>query len=289
MRIASWRGRAVLVVGDDSVVDISGSSSGRFGPELDNIYQNWDEFRRWASTAPLTAELPFDRADLGPPAPRPRQVFAVGLNYAEHAQEGNVEVPTEPVVFTKFPASISGPYADIPLSSPAVDYEAEVVAVIGREAYHVEEARAWDYVAGLTCGQDISDRRLQLAGPAPQQFSLAKSFTGFGPIGPWLVTIDEFGRPLDVALRCTLNGDLMQSDRTRNMLFSIPQVVAYLSSILTLWPGDLIFTGTPAGVGWARNPQVTLSVGDVVTTEIEGIGTMSNRCVASKPAVVRSI
>jgi 2,4-didehydro-3-deoxy-L-rhamnonate hydrolase len=288
MRIANCRGRAVIITGDNSATDVFVASVGRFGPELGSIYESWDAFSQWASTATLTSEVPFNADDLGPPVPTPRQVFAVGLNYADHAREGNIDVPAQPMVFTKFPASISGPYADIPLSSEAVDYEAEVVAVIGRETYQVDESRSWDHVAGLMCGQDISDRRLQLAGPAPQQFSLAKSFTGFGPIGPWLVTTDDLEPPLDVELRCSLNGNVMQSDRTKNMLFSIPRIIAYLSSILRLWPGDVIFTGTPAGVGWARNPQITLSIGDVLTTEIEGIGTMTNRCVAGNTAAAGS-
>jgi 2,4-didehydro-3-deoxy-L-rhamnonate hydrolase len=288
MRLANCRGRAVIVTGDNTATDVCLASSKRFGPELGHVYDNWDDFTQWVSTVALTSDVSFDDGDLDPPVPTPRQVFAVGLNYAEHASEGNIDVPAQPMIFTKFPASISGPYTDIVLPSKVVDYEAEVVAVIGREAYHVDESRAWDHVAGLTCGQDVSDRHLQLAGPVPQQFSLAKSFTGFSPIGPWLVTTDDLQHPLDVELRCSLNGNVMQRDRTTNMLFSIPRIIAYLSSILRLWPGDLIFTGTPAGVGWVRNPQITLSDGDVLTTEIEGIGGMTNRCVTRKSAAIGS-
>jgi 2,4-diketo-3-deoxy-L-fuconate hydrolase len=279
MRIANLHGRAVIVTGDGAATDIHAASSGRFGPDLAELYDNWASFLRWATTATLTADTMFADTELGAPVPTPRQIFAVGLNYADHAAEGGVDVPEEPMIFTKFPACISGPYDDIPLRSDAVDYEAELVGVIGRPAQDVEEDHAWDYLAGLTCGQDISDRRVQLSGPAPQQFSLAKSFHGFGPIGPWVVTRDEFAADLDIEVTGRLNGEVMQSERTKTMLYPLPRIIAYLSSILTLWPGDLIFTGTPAGVGWVREPRITLSPGDLVTTEIEGIGVMRNTCV----------
>jgi 2-keto-4-pentenoate hydratase/2-oxohepta-3-ene-1,7-dioic acid hydratase in catechol pathway len=287
VRIANVRGRAVIVTGTGTAMDIGTASGRRFGPDLADLYENWTNFTQWASQAVLTSDTSFVDDEVGPPAPRPRQVFAVGLNYADHADEGGIAVPEEPMIFTKFPACISGPYDDIPLHSHTVDYEAELVGVIGRVAKHVDTADAWEYLAGLTCGQDISDRRLQVTGPAPQQFSLAKSFTGFGPIGPWLVTRDEFAAELDIEVRGSLNGEVMQSERTKTMLYPLPRIIAYLSSILTLWPGDLIFTGTPAGVGWVRNPRITLTPGDLVTTEIEGIGVMRNRCVEGHGTAAR--
>jgi 2-keto-4-pentenoate hydratase/2-oxohepta-3-ene-1,7-dioic acid hydratase in catechol pathway len=209
--------------------------------------------------------------------PAPRQVFAVGLNYQQHAEEGGLGVPEEPMIFTKFPASVTGPFADIELPSDAVDFEAELDVVMGRRAYRVPEAQAWDYVAGLTGGQDLSERRLQVSGAPPQQFSLAKSFRGFAPIGPYLVTSDELDDPNDVGLGCRLNGQPMQGDRTKNMIFSVAELVAYLSAVLPLLPGDLIFTGSPSGIGWTRDPRLTLGAGDELVTDVEGVGSMRNR------------
>jgi 2-keto-4-pentenoate hydratase/2-oxohepta-3-ene-1,7-dioic acid hydratase in catechol pathway len=191
--------------------------------------------------------------------------------------EGDIELPTAPVIFTKFPASITGPFNEIELPSNAVDYEAELVVVIGTRAYRVDEADAWCHVAGLTAGQDISERNWQLAGPGPQQFSMSKSFMGFSPIGPWLVTPDEFDDPGDLALSCVLSGTEVQRARTSSLIFPVAKLVSFLSSVLPLLPGDLIFTGTPAGVGWARTPQRTLQADDILTTTIEGIGSMRNR------------
>lgn len=281
MQLLNLRGRAAIRVGSQAAVDVATASKGAFGPDLGDVYERWADFSAWAATVSDASAVAYTDDEVGPPVPAPRQVFAVGLNYQEHADEGGLAAPSEPMIFTKFPASITGPFDDIELPSDSVDYETELVAVIGRRAYRVHEAQAWSYVAGLTCGQDISDRHLQLSGAAPQQFCLAKSFAGFSPIGPWLATADEFEDRDDVAISCLLNGQVMQSDRTKNMIFPIAEVVAYLSQILPLLPGDIIFTGTPPGIGWTRKPQVTLSAGDQLVTEVEGIGAMRNHFVAS--------
>jgi 2-keto-4-pentenoate hydratase/2-oxohepta-3-ene-1,7-dioic acid hydratase in catechol pathway len=160
----------------------------------------------------------------------------------------------------------------------------ELVAVIGKEAWNVSEADAWDYVAGLTIGQDISERNLQFAA-TPPQFSLAKSFPGFGPLGPVLVTPDEFDNPDDLALSCSVNGVHVQAGRTSQMIFSVSKLVAELSATTLLHPGDLVFTGTPAGVGAGRTPPVFLQPGDELVSTIQGIGTMRNRLTASDDAV----
>jgi 2-keto-4-pentenoate hydratase/2-oxohepta-3-ene-1,7-dioic acid hydratase in catechol pathway len=152
--------------------------------------------------------------------------------------------------------------------------------VIGRPARNVPQAEAWSYVAGLTAGQDISDRGVQLAGPAPQQFNIGKSFEGFAPIGPALVTVDEFADPDDIEIGCSLAGVEMQKSRTGEFVFSVSEVVAYLSSVLTLRPGDLIFTGTPAGIGWARKPRRMICAGEELVTQIDVIGEMRNRFVS---------
>lgn len=213
---------------------------------------------------------------LGAPVPRPRQVFGIGLNYAEHAGESGQPVPAVPLTFTKFPSCITGPTADVPVTGPMVDWEVEVVAVVGTEASHVAVADGWNYVAGLMLGQDISDRAVQLS-DTPPQFSLGKSFTAFGPTGPVMVSLDAFADVDNVGLWCDVNGERMQEGRTNDLIFSVPQLVAYLSSICTLYPGDLIFTGTPSGVGLARGQF--LAVGDELVSGGEGLGELRNRLV----------
>ncbi len=219
---------------------------------------------------------------LGPPVPRPGQVFAIGLNYADHASESGIELPPAPLTFTKFPSSIAGPTSDVPLSGQMVDWEVEIVVVIGSRASRVTAERAWEVVAGLTLGQDVSDRLVQLTG-TPPQFSLGKSFPAYAPIGPAVVSIDAFDDPNDIALWCEVSGERMQDARSKQLIFSIPTLIAYLSSICTLEPGDLIFTGTPDGVGMARGRY--LVDGDVVVSGADGIGELSNRCVDGVGAV----
>jgi len=212
---------------------------------------------------------------LGPPAPTPRQVFGIGLNYRDHAGESGMAEPSVPLTFTKFPSCITGPAADIPLSGSTVDWEVEIVAVVGREASHVAPEEAWDAIAGLTLGQDISDRTVQLT-DQPPQFSLGKSFPAYGPIGPAIVSLDALADRDELVLWCDVDGERMQEGNTRDLIFSIPTLVAYLSSICTLHPGDLIFTGTPSGVGMARGRF--LAAGELLTSGATGIGELANRC-----------
>ena len=280
MKIANHHGRLVLVV-DDGVVDVHDASDGRFGPDPAAAYPRWDELRAWAAGA--TGEvLPLDEDALGAPSPTPRQVFAIGLNYASHAEESGMELPTVPAVFTKYPAGLTGPFAPIVLSGEMVDWEVELVAVIGREADRVAEADGWDHVAGLTVGQDVSDRHVQFA--AGGQFSLGKSFRSYGPTGPWLVTPDEVADRDDLALGCSLDGEVVQDDRTAGLVLTVPRLVAELSAVCPLLPGDLIFTGTPAGVGIGRTPPRFLAPGQVLESWIEGIGTIRNQVVAGGAA-----
>jgi 2-keto-4-pentenoate hydratase/2-oxohepta-3-ene-1,7-dioic acid hydratase in catechol pathway len=274
MRILNLSGRLAIEVEDGRAVDVATASEGRFGPEPQGVYAHWAEFRSWAASITADGASAFSVDDLGAPAPRPGQVFAVGLNYREHAEEAGLDLPEIPVVFTKFPASVAGPRTRITLPKGSVDFEVELVAVIGREVTAVAAANAWDYIAGLTVGQDLSERELQLAGPAPQQFNMGKSYTGFAPIGPALVTPDEFADPDDVEISCELSGVQVQRTRTSDMIFSIPKIVEFLSSVLTLWPGDVIFTGTPSGVGWSRNPKLLIAADDELVTRAEGIGEM---------------
>ncbi|HET6794585.1 MAG TPA: fumarylacetoacetate hydrolase family protein [Acidimicrobiales bacterium] len=277
MRLANLEGRAVIVTGEGGI-DVAKASDGRFGPDPAGIYDEWAEFRRVA--ADLRGQpVPVEEARLGPPSPRPTQVFGIGLNYRAHAEESGRPLPARPATFTKFPTCLTGPFAAVELPPGTVDWEVELVVVIGLRAHRVEEAAAWGHVAGLTIGQDLSERRLQYEAGA--QFSLGKSFPGFGPTGPWLVTPDELPDPDDLALGCSVDGETVQSSRTSDLIFSVPRLVAELSGVLPLLPGDLIFTGTPAGVGVARTPPRFLQPGSRLDTWIEGIGRMSHTFVAS--------
>jgi 2,4-diketo-3-deoxy-L-fuconate hydrolase len=279
MKIANVHGRAALVVGDE-IADIAIASGGAFGPDPMRLYDDWDAFVAFAGTVDR-GTAPLDEAALGNPVPRPRQVFAIGLNYRSHAEESGMPVPDVPATFTKFPASLSGPFADIEVDGDAVDWEVELVAVIGRTADRVAEGDGWDHIAGLTVGQDISDRHLQFAAGA--QFSLGKSRRGYGPMGPWVITPDELADRDDLALGCSVDGEVMQDGRTSDLVFGVPRLVAELSAVLPLLPGDIIFTGTPAGVGFIRQPPRSLQPGQILETWIEGIGTMRNRCTGPNP------
>ncbi|GAF43593.1 fumarylacetoacetate hydrolase family protein [Rhodococcus wratislaviensis] len=276
MRLLNYRGRASLSVGDGAV-DIKTASEGKFPSDIQGIYDDWANFTRWAQRFDGTATIEIEEHEIGPPVPRPPQVFAVGMNYRSHVAEGNMEIPTTPMIFTKFPSSVTGPFNEIALPSSAVDFEAELVVVIGKRAVHVPEDEAWSYVAGLTIGQDLSERNWQMTPPAPQQFSLSKSFTGFAPIGPTLVTPDEFENCTDLNINCYLSGTKMQDGHTRELIFPVATLISFLSSVLPLLPGDLIFTGTPSGIGWTRTPKRTLQPDDELVTTIPGIGTMRNR------------
>jgi len=276
MKLANLGGRATLVT-DRGGVDVAAASGGRFGPGLQGLYDDWAAFSAGVSTWDLDAASPIDEATLGPPVPAPRQVFAIGLNYRSHAEESGAALPEVPAVFTKFPASLAGPFDDVAIVGDSVDWEVELVAVIGRTADHVEQSDAWSHVAGVTIGQDISDRHLQFAAGA--QFSLGKSRLTYGPLGPWVVTPDELDNPDDLGLGCSVNGEKMQDARTNDLVFDVAQLVAELSAVLPLLPGDVIFTGTPAGVGIVRQPPRFLRPGDTLESWIEGIGTIRNRIV----------
>ncbi|MFD1538857.1 fumarylacetoacetate hydrolase family protein [Nonomuraea guangzhouensis] len=270
MRVANLSGRLVLIR-HHRAVDVAEASDGLFASDPQAVYDRWQEFTAWAAAAELPDGAAFDERDLGAPVPAPRQVFAIGLNYREHAAESGFAVPdTLPPVFTKFASAITGPVTEVALPPGGhTDWEVELVAVIGKRAHHAEPS--WEYVAGLTAGQDLSERITQMAGPAPQ-FGLGKSFPGFAPMGPWLVSLEEFANLDELELGCSINGAEMQKGRTRDLVFSVPALIAKLSAVLPLLPGDVIFTGTPAGVGLGRNPQRWLAPGDELVSYVEGIG-----------------
>lgn len=284
VRIANQAGRTVVVSPDAATcVDLATASDGRFGPEPRAVFNDWDNFAAWASTA--TIDFAGQGSVITPetlqaPSPEPRQIFAIGLNYRDHADESGIAYPEVPPTFTKWVGSFAGPVGELRLPAETVDWEAELVVIIGRKAEAVAAADAWDYIAGLTVGQDYSERTLQLAGPAPQ-FSLGKSYVGFAPQGPWLVTPDELVDPTALAIECRINGETVQKSETDRLIFSVGDIVEHLSKVMPLLPGDVIFTGTPAGVGGARKPPRFLKVGDVVETTIEGLGGLRQVCVAA--------
>jgi 2-keto-4-pentenoate hydratase/2-oxohepta-3-ene-1,7-dioic acid hydratase in catechol pathway len=277
LRIANLSGRLVLLI-EDLAVDVEQASGGRFSADPQAVYQRWGEFRNWADEAELPVGTAFELADLGSPSPAPRQLIAAGLNYRDHATESGFALPeTMPPVFTKFATSITGPVTEVTLPPGGhTDWEIELVVVIGTRAHRVSPEDAWNHVAGLAVGQDLSERITQLEGPSPQ-FSLGKSFPGFAPIGPWLVTPDELDDPDDLELRCTLNGEEVQKSRTSDMIFSVPELLARLSTVVPLLPGDVVFTGTPAGVGFGRTPPRWIASGDELVSVIEGIGELRQR------------
>jgi 2-keto-4-pentenoate hydratase/2-oxohepta-3-ene-1,7-dioic acid hydratase in catechol pathway len=279
MRVANLFGRLVLVT-DDGAVDVAEASGGRFGPDPQAAYDSWTEFADWAGGLDQPPAAPLDEAGLGPVVPRPRQIFAVGLNYLDHAAESGLQPPAQPMIFTKFASCLTGPYGDIALTGASVDWEVELVAVIGRTAHRIAPPAAWSHVAGLAIGQDISDRGVQMLG-TPPQFSLGKSFPGFGPVGPWLTTLDEVPDPDDLTLTCAIDGQVVQRGSTRSMVFGVGEIISYLSRVCPLLPGDLIFTGTPAGVGLGRKPPRYLVAGEVLESRIDGLGEMRHRLVAA--------
>jgi 2-keto-4-pentenoate hydratase/2-oxohepta-3-ene-1,7-dioic acid hydratase in catechol pathway len=282
MRFANLKGRAVVIVkdaGGDAAVDIAEASGGKFGSDVHGCFAQWTDLVAWAAANGANGAKSFNLKDLEAPSPVPRQSFGIGLNYALHAAESGLPQPEFPPTFTKFPSCITGPYATVELPSDGIDWEVELVVVIGKAAHNVKAADAWSHVAGLTIGQDLSNRAVQLRPPAPQ-FNLGKSFTGFGPMGPWLVTIDEFANPDDLALSCSIDGETMQDSRTSDLIFSVSTLIELLSEIITFYPGDVIFTGTPSGVGAGRNPQRFLKPGEVLVSTIEGIGSITTNFTA---------
>jgi 2-keto-4-pentenoate hydratase/2-oxohepta-3-ene-1,7-dioic acid hydratase in catechol pathway len=273
VRLANVDERLMVARAGGGFADLASASAGRFGPDPQTIYDRWEELADWMATAAEWTDVGYepDPESLGAPVPRPRQVFATALNYRQHAAEGGSAAPAVPQVFTKFPSCITGPVTVVELATDRVDWEAELVVAIGRRAHRVSAAQAWDHVAGVTVGQDISARDVQRTSPEESQFSLGKSFPGFGPTGPWLVSRDEFGDG-DARIECLVNGGQMQDGSTSDMIFPVAALIEYISNITPMLPGDLLFTGTPAGVGVHRDPPRLLVDGDVVVTRIERIG-----------------
>lgn len=275
-RLANISGRAALVEGDH-YFDLEEISEGALGSDpmtaLDHPATLSELSAGLADRAP-TGRI--DEVTLGPPVPRPQKSFGIGLNYQSHADEASMDVPENPLVFTKFPSCLVGPTADVEMRSDGCDYEGELLVVIGPGGKDIAVEDAWDHVIGLSVSQDISDRPAQFSAKPPH-FDLGKSFDTFGPCGPYLVSPDLVPDPSDLRITTEVNGEVRQDDTTANLIFDVPTLIAYLSRITTLVTGDIIFTGTPEGIGWSQGKHLT--DGDIVTTTIDGLGTMTNRCV----------
>ncbi|WP_439681074.1 fumarylacetoacetate hydrolase family protein [Embleya sp. MST-111070] len=279
MRFANVNGRSTLVTGRATGIDLARAAGDESLADPGTALSRWEEVT--ARTAgldhgspPPGASVTWSENDLLCPSPAPGQIICIGLNYVSHALESRLAIPEHPFVFAKFASSLAAPFGPVTIADDTVDWEAEVVVVIGRTAHRVLESEAWSHVAGITAGQDISDRSVQNRLGVNSQPTLGKSRPGYGPVGPFIVTPDEFDDRDDIGITCTVNGERVQSGSTGDLIFGIPKVIAYLSDIVVLRPGDLIFTGTPSGVGIGRTPARFLRDGDVLETTVEGVGTM---------------
>ncbi|CAN5422767.1 hypothetical protein BH10PLA2_BH10PLA2_24360 [soil metagenome] len=236
-----------------------------------------------ASTSSKARRIPVAQGSFLAPIPDPRKIVCLGLNYSDHAMETGAAIPKTPVLFSKYATSLTGHNCpiELPAVSDEVDFEAELVIVVGKKGRHVPAAKAHEYVAGYMVGHDVSARDWQLRRDG-KQWMVGKTFDTFAPTGPFLVTADEVANVRNLGIRLRLNGELMQNGNTSKMIFGVEEIIPYLSTVFTLEPGDLIFTGTPPGVGVARTPPVYLKAGDVAEVEIEGLGTLRNPVVAEK-------
>jgi 2-keto-4-pentenoate hydratase/2-oxohepta-3-ene-1,7-dioic acid hydratase in catechol pathway len=283
MRFATFqRGSAAPEAGIVSGGEAIGLAAAGF-PDLLAVIAGGEEARAtieaFAESAPRSSRFGLREVTLLAPIPRPPKVICVGLNYADHAREAKLETPQVPTIFAKFPTSVIGPGAKIvlPKASAKPDYEAELAFVVGRGGRYIPAERWREHIFGYMNFNDVSARDFQMA---TSQWIMGKTFDTFAPTGPWIVTADEIADPHALDIRLTLNGELMQCSNTRNLIFGIPALVEFLSSVFTLEPGDVVATGTPAGVGFARKPPRYLRPGDEAVVEIQGLGELRNPVVA---------
>lgn len=278
MKIARIDGKAHLI--DDSgnelrAADIEALSGGEFSSDVKALLPRLDELQVWSQEADWkTRGETVDFLQLQTPLPDPTQILAIGMNYQDHADEVNISVPESPAIFTKFSSSLTGASHKVKLPSAMVDWEVELVAVIGQGGRDIGKQEAWEHIAGYAVGQDLSCRELQFAASNSPQFSLGKSYEGFAPVGPWITTADEIDVSLGVRMDCRRGDEILQQGSTEHLIFDIPTLIEHISSVIELRTGDLIFTGTPDGVGFGRDPKEFLSPGDRLTSTIEGLGTI---------------
>lgn len=278
MKLATYKHQQhtrIGIVSGDELTD-----SGFHGSMIELIAA-WDTHRhRLLKAAEQRPRSPLNEAQLCAPVPRPGKIFAIGLNYADHIAESGLTAPDRQIWFTKAQTSVNGPFDPILIArdAPFVDYEVELVAVIGKRGKHIAVERAHEHVFGYCVGNDVTERMWQHATP---QWSLGKSFDTHAPFGPWITTADEVGDPHGLEIRCLVNSELRQRSNTKHLVHNVWQQLAHLSSAMTLEPGDLIFTGTPGGVGAAMAPRVFLKPGDIVRCEIERLGAIE-ACLASE-------
>jgi len=248
-------------------------------PDIPDIGEDFFVGGWLKKTAALSAPGETMAVRLGPPVHRPSKIICLGKNYLEHAREGGFEPPAAPLLFAKAPSSLTGPTDPIllPTSSGQIDWEVELAVIIGKTGKRIDRRRAFEYIAGFAVMNDISGREAQFG---DGQWFRGKSFDTFAPLGPAVVTLDELPEVNDLRLETRVNGRAMQIGTTRDMIFDIPSIIAYVSRDITLIPGDIVSTGTPSGVGIFRDPPITLADGDIVECRIEGIGTIRNRVTA---------
>jgi 2-keto-4-pentenoate hydratase/2-oxohepta-3-ene-1,7-dioic acid hydratase in catechol pathway len=288
MRLASietWAGpRAALLCGD-SYIDIHATEANLPGNMRQLLEGGADLLAAVEQLAQRSGAVKYPAAEVKFHAPivDPRKIVCVGLNYRDHAEETGAAIPKEPILFSKYATALLGHGQTIvlPKVSQEVDFEAELVIVVGKRGRHIPAASAMEFVAGYSVGHDVSARDWQLKKDG-KQWMVGKTFDTFAPMGPVLVTKEEVPDPQNLPIRLKLNGHVMQNSSTKQMIFGVPELLAYLSQVFTLEPGDLIFTGTPPGVGIARKPPLFMKDGDVAEVEIEGLGVLRNPVVQEK-------
>jgi 2-keto-4-pentenoate hydratase/2-oxohepta-3-ene-1,7-dioic acid hydratase in catechol pathway len=269
------------VIADGELIGLGGAGFADLISVITGGADAIDRVHRWAGSPPGGDRHNPAKMKLAAPIPRPPKIICIGLNYRDHAIESNMPIPQTPTVFAKFPTAVIGPGQPIvlPKSSTQPDYEAEFAVVIGKKCRHVSEAHWRDVVFGYTIVNDVSARDYQMA---TSQWMIGKTFDTFAPIGPAVVTVDEIEDPHDLAISLELSGEVLQNSNTNQLIFKVPQLIAYLSSVFTLEPGDVIATGTPSGVGFARKPPRFLRAGDECRVRVEGIGELYNPVVVEQ-------
>src|SRR5262245_53507888 len=280
--IPPWAGPRAAVLQGDAYIDVHATDA-RLPPSVRQILEGGPEMLAAAGQAAQRADaLKYEAGKVKYHAPvhDPHKVICIGLNYKDHAAESGAPIPREPILFSKYATALIGHNQNIvlPSVSQEVDYEAELVIVVGRRGRHISAASAMDYVAGYTIGHDVSARDWQLKKDG-KQWMVGKTFDTFAPAGPVLVTKDGVPDPHRLAIKLRLNGQTMQDSNTNQLIFGVGELLAYLSKVFTLEPGDLIYTGTPPGVGFARKPPLFMKGGDVAEVEIERLGVLRNPVV----------